>query len=78
MPGSTPHGVGKTNAGAWYERAFAQALTDRLDCAVLLPDDDDLNPFNYLRFRPQVAMDRVGLDSDGLNEDPMRVAVHDI
>jgi len=53
-------------------------LTDRLDCAVLLPDDDDLNPFNYLRFRPQVAMDRVGLDSDGLNEDPMRVAVHDI
>ena len=55
--------------------AVMQALADRLGCAVLLPDEADTDPFNYLRFRPGSAADRVSLDPDGLDETPPRVAV---
>ncbi len=55
--------------------AVAQALADRLGCAVLLPDEADTDPFNCLRFRPKAVMDRVSLDPDALDEHPPRVAV---
>ena len=55
--------------------AVMQALADRLGCAVLLPDEADTDPFNYLRFRPESAADRVSLDPDALDEAPPRVVV---
>ena len=55
--------------------AVAQALADRLGCAVLLPDEADADPFNDLRFRPGSAADRVGLDPDALDEHSPYVAV---
>ena len=55
--------------------AVMQALADRLGCAVLLPDEADTDPFNYLRFRPGSAADQVSLDPDALDEDPPRVVV---
>ena len=56
--------------------AVMQALADRLGCAVLLPDEADTDPeFNYLRFRPGSAADRVSLDPDALDEQPPRVVV---
>ena len=55
--------------------AVMQALADRLGCAVLLPDEADTDPFNYLRFRPGSAADRVSLDPDALDEDPPRIAL---
>ncbi len=57
------------------DRAMMQALADRLGCAVLLPDEADTDPFNYLRFRPGSAADRVSLDPDALDEDPPHVVV---
>ena len=58
------------------DRAVVQDLADGLGCAVLLPDDADMDPFNYLRFRPSVPADRVSLDPEGLDERPTRVEVH--
>lgn len=52
-----------------------QALADRLGCAVLLPDEADMDPFNSLRFRLGSAADRVSLDPGTLDEDPPRVVV---
>ena len=57
------------------DHTILQALADRLGCAVLLPDDADTDPFNYLRFRPGSTVDRVSLDPDALDEDPLRVVV---
>ncbi len=57
------------------DHTVVQALSDGLGCTVLLPDDVDVSPFNYLRFRPSVPADRVSLDPDGLDEDPVRVEV---
>ncbi len=65
-----PAAVERVNDGA-----VMQALADRLGCAVLLPDEADTDPFNYLRFRPGSAADRVSLDPDALDEDPPRVVV---
>ncbi len=58
------------------EWTVVQALADGLGCTVLLPDDADMNPFNYLRFRPSIPVDRVSLDPDGLDERPVRVEVY--
>ena len=55
--------------------AVMQALADRLGCAVLLPDEADADPFNYLRFGPGSTADRVSLDPDALDEGPPRVVV---
>ena len=57
------------------DRMFVQALADRLGCAVLLPDEADTDPFNYLRFRPHKTMDRLSIDPCSLDECPMRIAV---
>ena len=57
------------------ERTVVQALANGLGCTVLLPDDADRDPFNFLRFRPHVPVDRVSLDPDGLDERPVRVEV---
>ena len=65
-----PAAVGRVDDGA-----MMQALADRLGCAVLLPDEADTDPFNYLRFRPGSTADRVSLDPDALNEHPPRVVV---
>ena len=48
---------------------------DTLRCAVLLPDEAVLNPWTFLRFHPGGVVDRVSLDPDGLDEDPVRVEV---
>lgn len=58
------------------DRAVVQALADGLGCIVLLPDDADMDPFNYLRFRPSVPADRVSLDPEGLDKRPTRVEVY--
>ena len=55
--------------------AVMQALADCLGCAVLLPDEADTDPFNYLRFRPGSAAERVSLDPDALDESPPCVVV---
>ena len=52
-----------------------QALADRLGCAVLLPDEADTDPFNYLRFRLERTEDRVSLDPDALDERPPCIVV---
>ena len=57
------------------EQRVVQALADSFGCTVLLPDDADMDPFNYLRFRPCALVDRVSLDPDGLDERPVRVEV---
>ena len=58
------------------DRAVVQALADGLSCTVLVPDDADISPFSYLRFRPRVPVDRVSLDPDGLDDRPPRVEVY--
>ena len=58
------------------EQIVIQALADSLGCTVLLPDDADISPFNYLRFRPSVSADRVSLAPEGLDEHPVRVEVY--
>ncbi len=58
------------------DQTVVQTLADSLGCAVLLPDDADMNPFNYLHFRPSVSADRVSLDPEGLDEHPVRVEVY--
>lgn len=57
------------------DRSVAQALADGLDCAVLLGDEADTNPFNFLRFRSKAPMERVSLDPYGLDQRPMCVSV---
>jgi len=57
------------------DHTILQALADRLGCAVLLPDETVLSLPVYLRFRPGAAPDKVGLDPEGLDESPPRVAV---
>ena len=58
------------------DQIVVQALADNLGCTVLLPDEADMDPFNYLRFRPHVPVERVSLDPDGLDEGPTRVGIY--
>ena len=57
------------------DHAVARALADALGCTVFLPDEKDANPFNYWRLCPHQPTERVALDPDGEDEEPLRVTV---